>query len=221
MSFVRTLATLAAGFAAAKGYDRFRQMGGMDGVRKALEQNPAIANNPAARQMLDMLGGAATQGGQAASAGMAQLMAAVGGAAAGGAAQTAAMLDGLTGTTQATGAMEENARLMIRAMIMAAKADGVIDARERALIEEHLGEATPEERAFVAAEMERPVDVLALAGDVQGAARGQVYSAAAGVCRGDSPAEAQFLAALGGALQLDHATRTMIHASLGIPAPAA
>lgn len=165
MSFVRTLATLAAGVAAAKGYDKFRQMGGLDGMRKALEQNPVIAANPAAKQMLDTLGGAAARGGDAASTGLAQMMTALGGAAAGGASQAAAMMDGLTGTTQATTAMEDNARLMIRAMIMAAKADGVIDARERGMIEAHLTEATPEERAFVAAEMEKPVDVLALARD--------------------------------------------------------
>jgi uncharacterized membrane protein YebE (DUF533 family) len=69
--------------------------------------------------------------------------------------------------------------------------------------------------------MDVPVDVLALAREAQGATRSQVYSAAASMCRGDSAHEAQFLAALGGALQLDLATRTMLHASLGLPAPAA
>lgn len=219
MSFVRTLATLAAGFAAAKGYDKFRQMGGLSGVREALEANPAVASNPAARQALEALAGATQRGGDAASAGLAQVMATLGGAAAGGATGAAAMIDSLTGNTAATGAVEENAKLMIRAMIMAARADGVIDERERAQIEAHLAEATPEERAFVAAELDRPVDVLALARDAEGAARGQVYAAAAGMCRGGNAAEEQFLAALGGALQLDLAARGMIHASLGIPAP--
>ena len=224
MSFVRTLATLAGGFAAARGLDKYRQMGGMDGIRRAVEANPALAGNPAVRQALDAmsgLAGGAERGTAAASDGIGQLMAMLTGAAATGASQSAAMLDAATGTTATTSAMEANARLMIRAMITAAKADGVIDASERARIEAQLTDATDEERAFVRAEMERPIDVLALARDTEGAARTQVYSAAAGMCRGDSPAEVQFLAALGGALQLDLATRTMLHASLGLPAPTA
>lgn len=221
MSFVRTLAALAAGFAAAKGHAKFRQMGGMEGVRKALENNPMLAQNPAAKQMLEQVTGAMQRGGDVASAGMGQLAAMLGGAAAAGAGQAAMMLDSLGGGGTATAATEANARLMIRAMIMAAKADGTIDAEERARLEEHLADATPEERAFVAAELDKPVDVLALARDAEGAARTQVYSAAAGMCRSDSAAEAQFLAALGGALQLDLATRTTLHAALGLPAPTA
>jgi hypothetical protein len=224
MSFVRTLATLAAGFAAARGVDKYQQMGGLDGIRRAVESNPTLAGNPAVRKALDAMSGlSGGAGGTAADGqtGLGQLTAMLTGAAATGAGQSAAMLDAATGTTAATSAMEANAQLMIRAMIMAAKADGVIDAAERARIEAFLADSTPEERAFVKAEMERPVDVLGLARDVEGATRSQVYSAAASMCRGDSAAETQFLAALGGALQLDHATRTMLHASLGLPAPAA
>ena len=42
MSFVRTLATLAAGFAAAKGYDKYKDMGGMPGVQDAMRNNPQL-----------------------------------------------------------------------------------------------------------------------------------------------------------------------------------
>jgi hypothetical protein len=221
MSFVRTLATLAAGVAAAKGYDKFRQMGGIGGVQKALQDNPMIANNPQLKGILDSLSGSAARGTDTAQAGLAQLMAGLGTAAATGAGGAAAMLDSLTGTASATSALEENAKLMIRAMVMAAKADGHIDAEERARIEAHLTDSTPEEIAFVEAEMDAPVDVVGLARDTGEAARAQVYSAAASMCRGDNPAEVQFLAALGGALQLDRATRASLHASLGMPAPVA
>jgi hypothetical protein len=44
MSFVKTLATLAVGFAAAKGYDKYKDVGGMDGVKDAMKSNPALAN---------------------------------------------------------------------------------------------------------------------------------------------------------------------------------
>ena len=45
MSFVKTLATLAIGFAAAKGFDKYRKMGGMDGVQDALRKSgePGLA----------------------------------------------------------------------------------------------------------------------------------------------------------------------------------
>jgi hypothetical protein len=36
MSFVRTLATLAAGYAAAKGMEKYKEMGGMAGVQKSM-----------------------------------------------------------------------------------------------------------------------------------------------------------------------------------------
>ncbi len=221
MSFVRTLATLAAGVAAAKGFDKFRDMGGVAGVQKALQDNPMVANNPQLKGLLDSMSGSAARGGETAQAGLAQLMAGLGTAAATGAGGAAAMLDSLTGSNAASSALEDNAKLMIRAMIMAAKADGHIDAGERARIEAHLTDATPEERAFVAAEMEGPVDVIGLAQQTGDTARAQVYSAAASMCRGDNPAEAQFLAALGGALQLDLATRQTLHAALGMPAPVA
>ena len=219
MSFVRTLAALAAGVAAAKGYDKFRQVGGMSGVQKALQDNPMLAKYPEAQRMIEQLTGAAGRGGESAQAGLAQLMSALGGAAAGGASQSAAMLDAMMGGTAATDRMEDQARLMIRAMIMAAKSDGVIDAEERAKIEAHLQGATREERAFVEAEMAGPVDVVGLARDTEESLRSQVYSTAAAMCRGDSPAETQFLAALGGALMLDLPTRQGLHASLGIAPP--
>jgi len=133
--------------------------------------------------------------------------------------QAMGMLDALTGGTAATDRMEEQARLMIRAMIMAAKADGSISDEDRRKIEEHLGDATPEERAFVEAELAAPVDVVALARDTEAGVRSQVYTTAASMCRGDSAAEAQFLTGLGGALRLALEERKRLHASLGIAPP--
>ncbi len=217
MSFVRTLAALAAGFAAAKGWDRYQKMGGMDGVAQAMKANPALA--PVAEAMAKLTGA----GGKPAdvSGGLSAMIGAMGGAAAAGMTQLGQMLDQATGTGAATAAMESNARLMIRAMIMAAKADGVISAEERATIEQHLGDATPEERAFVEAELAAPVDPVAFARDVAEGARGQVYAAAAAMARADTDAERQFLSVLGGALGLDRNARAAIHATVGIAPPAA
>jgi uncharacterized membrane protein YebE (DUF533 family) len=209
MSFVRMVATLAAGFAAAKGLENYRAMGGMPGVTEAIRSNPAL------KGLIDSAGAA---GGQA-QAGLGGLMAALGGAAAGGAAAMAGAADQITGTTAATDAMESQARLLIRAMIQAARADGEIDADERARIESHIEDATDEELAFVRAEMARPVDAAALARDVGAAMRAQVYGAAAAVTRYDSAGEQDFVDALGRALGLDAAMRQGIHAGLGIAAP--
>lgn len=213
MSFVRTLATLAAGFAAAKGYDKFKQMGGMPGVQNALKQNPQTAEFARqAEAMLGKLGGGA--GG-----GLSGILGALGGMGATATAGMTGMLDQITGTTTATDAAEANARLMIRAMIQAARADGAIDAEERAVIMEHLTDSTPEERAFVEAEMQAPVDPLALAKDAADAVKAQVYSAALLPIGADSAPEQQFLAALARGLGLDGPTVAGIHAALGKPAP--
>lgn len=216
MSFVRTLATLAVGFAAAKGFDKYKQMGGMSGVQDALKSNPQTAE--LAKQAEAMLG---RLSGGAAGGGLGRLLGALGGMGAAATTGVTGMLDQLTGTTAATDMAETNARLMIRAMIQAARADGTIDAAERAVIMEHLTESTAEERAFVEAELTAPVDPLALARDTAEAARGQVYSAALMPIKADSAAEQQFLAALARGLGLDGATVAGIHAALGKPVPSA
>jgi len=57
MSFVKTLAALAAGVAATKGYSKFREAGGMAGLQKSLQDNPMIANNPQLKAMFDRFDG--------------------------------------------------------------------------------------------------------------------------------------------------------------------
>ncbi len=226
MSFVRTLATLAAGVAMAKGYDRFQKIGGMAGVQDTLKANPATAGMAeqigkmmeqfgvpgAAKSMSDM----ASKGGDAAMAGFGQLMAAIGGAQAAGASQASAMIDSLTGTTAASAATEANAKLMIRAMIQAAKADGTIDDDERAKIMAALTDSTAEERAFVQAELKAPVDPIALARDTADEAKGQVYAAAASTVKLDSGAEEQFLSTLATSLGIGAEERARIDAAIGL-----
>lgn len=216
MSFVRTLATLAMGFAAAKGFTKYKDMGGMPGVKDALKNNPQTAGMAQQFEaMLGKLGGTAGAGGAGGLAGM------IGSMSAAATASVTGMLDQLTGSTVATDTAEANARLMIRAMIQAARADGTIDDAERKAIMDHLVDATPEERAFVDAELQAPIDPLALARETADAARSQVYSAAAMTVRTDGDAEAKFLATLAQGLGLDAATIAGIHLSLGKPAPKA
>ncbi|MFN3938560.1 MAG: DUF533 domain-containing protein [Gemmobacter sp.] len=225
MSFVRTLATLAAGFAAAKGVEMYKQGGGMAGIQEQMRKNPQLAGMADQMEaMMTRLGipGVSRQPAEAvtsAAAGLGGLLGALGGMAAQGVAAGASMMDQLTGTSAATEATEANARLMIRAMIQAAKADGEIDAEERRIIMTYLEGATAEERDFVEQELKKPVDPLGLARDAGAEAAAQVYTAAAMAIRVDTDAEAQYLRTLAAALGLDAATVKSIHVSLHKPAP--
>jgi uncharacterized membrane protein YebE (DUF533 family) len=231
MSFVKTLATLAVGFAAAKGYDKYKDMGGMPGVKDAMRSNPQLNQmSDQAFEMMEKMGlptaqlksmrdqflGQAGAAGSSAVAGLGGLMAALGGGMAGGAEQTSSLIDALTGTTVATDTMEANAKLMIRAMIQAAKADGEIDAEERKKLMEHLKDASPEERKFIEAELKAPVDASTLARDTGEQMGAQVYAAALMTIRVDKPSEVQYLDNLANALGLSEETRKRVHAAMGV-----
>jgi uncharacterized membrane protein YebE (DUF533 family) len=106
---------------------------------------------------------------------------------------------------------------MIRAMIMAAKADGEIDAEERTKILDKLNDASDEEIAFVQAELDAPVDPMALAKDAGTSAAAQVYAAALMAISVDTDAEKTFLMGLAQSLMLDPARQAEIHQSMGKP----
>ncbi|MGI1662695.1 DUF533 domain-containing protein [Palleronia sp. KMU-117] len=233
MSFVKTLATLAAGFAAAKGVEQYKKMGGMAGVKDAVKGNESLAGmskqmdemfarmgmpdaSKNLKGMLDQLGVNADKGGEAAMAGLGGLMAALGGATAAGTSTAADMLDSLTGNKAASTTVEDNARLMIRAMIQAAKADGEIDAEERQKILDHLEGAGPEEIAYVREQLAAPLDLEGLVSDTQDNARSQVYAMSAMAVRIDSDAEREYLNALARGLGLSDAAQARIHQAMGI-----
>ena len=236
MSFVRTLATLAVGFAAARGVQKVRDMGGMDAVRAQMRS--AGTTGPFADQMAQMAerfgvpGGAdamksmmgkwgnqAADMSEATEAGMASLMAAMTSAAKAGSGQMSDMFASMTAGTPVGRATEENAKLMISAMIMAAKADGEIDAGERKTILDSLGDASDEELAFVEAQLNAPVDPMALATSAGETAKAQVYSSALMGITVDTEAEKMFLKNLATGLQLSDAQVTEIHDTMGKPKP--
>ena len=110
------------------------------------------------------------------------------------------------------------AALMLRAMIQAAKCDGRIDAEEQAKLLEKLGDVSPEERAFVEAELAAPVDVEGLARQVPEGLEPQIYAMSVLAIDLDSQAEAQYLHQLAQALGLGKSDVNHIHAQLGAPA---
>lgn len=234
MSFVKTLATLAIGFAAARGVDKFREAGGMEGLKETLRKSgePGGASDQmgdmaekiglpggkeAVKNMMSRFSGKAAEATEATEVGMGNLLSAMKGAATQGASGLADMFGGLTSGTSVGNMNEENAKLMIRAMIQAAKADGEIDADERAKILEHLADASKEEMAFVNTELDAKVDPGALAKDVGDNAKVQVYSAALMVITVDTEAERQYLANLSAAMGLEASKVKEIHTAMGKP----
>lgn len=234
MSFVKTLATLAIGFAAARGYSKYKHAGGMpgvkDAVKKAGEPGGAVDQWGAQAEKLGVPGGAKTVremyerfGGasEAAEAGLGGLIGSMTSAATAGGKMMGEMMEAISGASPASAMNEANARLMIRAMIMAAKADGQIDAEERKTILDHLTDASDDEIAFVEAALDAPADPMALAKEAGDAMREQVYSSSLMAITVDTGAEQAYLAQLAGALGLDAETRARLHAAMGRPAPTA
>lgn len=208
------------------------QPGGLGGLLEGLQQeNP----NTQSGGLNDLLGNLGGQGG-----GLGALMQNLGGGSSGGGlGALGGMLGGLGGAAAASGgfgdllnqAMQNGgepeaqptpeqdavAGLMLRALIQAAKSDGQIDAAEQQKLMDVLGDVSDEEREFVQTEMQKPVDVQALAADVPAGLERQVYAMSLAGIDLDSQAEAQYLHQLAGALGMDPATVNTVHTEAGAP----
>ena len=235
MSFMKTLATVAVGFAAAKGVQKYQKMGGMAGMQDMFkgaggmggmsDQIAQMAEKMGipggGKAVQDMMGAFGGMGGgssaDAASMGLGGLMSAMGGAAAAGGQQMDDLLGGIFANTPVSVAAETNAKLMIRAMIQAAKADGEIDADEKAKILNQLKDASPEEVAFVKEQLAAPLDPMSLASDTTDAMKAQVYSTSLMAVKVDSDHEIAYLRQLSTALGLSPAMRDQVHAAMGVP----
>jgi len=112
-------------------------------------------------------------------------------------------------------------RLVLRAMIAAAKADGRIDQDE---MQRLVGKIEPDgvtdaERQFMVEEMTRPLDVQSLAAEVRSpAVAAEVYAASLLAIDIDTEEERQYLRQLGRALGLDAGTVQRLHQMTGAPA---
>ena len=126
------------------------------------------------------------------------------------------MMEAVFGQTPVADAMEQQAKLMIRAMIQAAKADGEIDDAEKMAILDKVGEIGAEERAFIQAELQAPMDLQGLVRDAGDVGREQVYSTSLAAIRLDNTAEATYLRQLATGLGLSDAQRDAIHDRMGV-----
>lgn len=114
-------------------------------------------------------------------------------------------------------AAEQQASLMIRAMINAAKADGTIDPQEQERIISKLGNISDSEADFIRREFEAPLNV---AGFVQSIPQGMgqaIYAISLAAIDLDSRTEAQYLSQLAQGLNLSPTTCNALHEQVGAP----
>ncbi|WP_456417686.1 tellurite resistance TerB family protein [Thiolapillus sp.] len=111
----------------------------------------------------------------------------------------------------------EQAAIMIRAMINAAKADGRVDQEEQQHIVEGLGDVTPDEVEFVKKEMAQPLDVEGFVRSVPRGMERQIYLASLMAIDLDTNPEAQYLHQLAQGLGLDANEVNQLHEQLQVP----
>jgi uncharacterized membrane protein YebE (DUF533 family) len=236
MSLKNMMMKMALAFVAAKGVQAYRSGGGMDGMKRQLDQQRrtgsglggllgglsgggAGGSGGLAGLMGSLgMGGTATGGARHGNTGFGGLLGGLAGAAGGAGAQ--GRMQGLLDTTRADPHVDDEAAaaLMIRAMVQAAKADGEIDTAERRIILDALAPEDAQDAAFIEAAITRPVDVEALAADVPEGLEIEVYTASVMAIEPDNRAEAEYLDKLAKRLRLAEATVNEIHAANGKPA---
>ncbi len=179
-------------FAAKSGFDLSAFSGGNG------EKTGLLSSNPAGN--MGMVGMFSALGGMAAMAGK----------------NMNGLLDQL-GQMGPNAQTDATAGLLLRAMLHSAKADGDIDASERAKILELLGEdADQTDINFVLAQMDADPDPEALAAETPEGMQMQVYSMSLMSIRVDSKGEANYLDRLAKALGLNQQTFNALHMQMGL-----
>jgi uncharacterized membrane protein YebE (DUF533 family) len=120
-------------------------------------------------------------------------------------------------SAQPTQDQEQQAEVMLRAMISAAKSDGEIDAEEQRKITEHLGDVSTEELELVRQIMKEPQDLPRLISSVPAGMEQQVYLMSLLAINLDSKPEAQYLDRFAKGLNINEQQCNEIHAKLGVP----
>ncbi len=118
---------------------------------------------------------------------------------------------------QPTSDQEQQAEVMLRAMISAAKADGQIDAAEQQKIAEHLDDISPEEVELVRSMMNEPMNMQSLVNSIPAGMEQQAYFMSLLAIDLDSKPEAQYLHDLAQGLNISQQVSNSIHEKLGAP----
>lgn len=135
-------------------------------------------------------------------------------------------LGGVLGGASGTGGSRElpaehrrelEAAVLLRTMIMAAKADGQLDPGEKARLMEAVGDASRAEIDFINRELSAPVDLEGLLNDIPRGMEEQAYSVSLMAIDLDQRAEAEYLHQLATGLGLEPAEVNEIHDRAGAP----
>jgi len=116
-----------------------------------------------------------------------------------------------------TAEQDQQAQVMLRAMVSAAKADGQIDADEQKKIVEHLGDVSDEDAEMVRNELQAPLDLDGLIRSVPKGMEQQVYLMSLLAIDLDSKEEAVYLDKLASGLNISNQVSNQIHEKLGAP----
>ena len=114
-------------------------------------------------------------------------------------------------------AMNEQAKVLVRAMVNAAKADGQITQDEQNNILKELDHVSQEEIDFLRSEFSKPVDVRDFTWSVPQGMEEQVYTISLIAIDLDEQREAEYLADLAHGLRIDTGRCNEIHRKLGAP----
>ena len=125
--------------------------------------------------------------------------------------------DALSGKAiQPTPTQEEQARIILKAMINAAKADGHMDEQEQANIVKHIGDVSADEIAFVKAEMAAPLDLQGVINSAKGI-ESEVYLMSLMTINLDNQEEAHYLDQLAKGLGISQQAANEFHDKVGAP----
>lgn len=110
----------------------------------------------------------------------------------------------------------QQAQLMIRAMVYAARADGCLDRREQENIVSRMGYLSPEEKQFLQYEFSRPLDTRGFAREVPPGLEDEIYAISLTAIDLDTNQEARYLHDLAHELELSHQEANYIHQQVGV-----
>ena len=116
-----------------------------------------------------------------------------------------------------TAEQNQQAEVLLNAMVSAAKADGSIDADEQKKILEQLDDVSEEEADLVREAVQAPLDLQGLIDSVPSGMEQQVYLISLLAINLDSKAEAAYLDKLAKGLRLSNEVSNQIHDKLGAP----
>lgn len=115
------------------------------------------------------------------------------------------------------GQAEQQAEVLIRAMINAAKADGRVDSEEQQKIVDRLGDVTRDELEFVQRELSEPLDVEGFIRSIPRGMEHQVYAVSLMAIDLDTNQEARYLHQLAQGVGMSADACNQVHEQLGAP----